>query len=112
MSVKVLGVPVRYSPVCCEQMQNTAFQQYELYNPGDDPEEKHDASKSEPKLYSELIAGLMCTCQREPHTLAAAFCGAGQVVCVNGLVFSLRRRLSGRWESGNPGFGFPLFHRP
>src|SRR4051795_7893471 len=23
---------------------------------------------------------------------------------------SLRRRLSVRWESGNPGFGFPLFH--
>src|SRR5207244_12654199 len=25
---------------------------------------------------------------------------------------SLRRRLSGRWESGNPAFGFPLFHGP
>src|SRR5450756_1521066 len=23
---------------------------------------------------------------------------------------SLRRRLSGLWKSGNPGFGFPLFH--
>src|SRR6266568_2263448 len=22
------------------------------------------------------------------------------------------RRLSGRWESGNPAFGFPLLHRP
>jgi len=37
---------------------------------------------------------------------------ARQEVCVNGLVFSLRRRLPGRWESGNPVFGFPLFHRP
>ena len=25
---------------------------------------------------------------------------------------SLRRRLSGLWESGNPAFGFPLFHSP
>src|ERR1700680_216671 len=25
---------------------------------------------------------------------------------------SLRRRLSGLWESGNPAFGFPLFHGP
>jgi hypothetical protein len=25
---------------------------------------------------------------------------------------SLHRRLSGPWESGNPGFGFPLFHCP
>ena len=25
---------------------------------------------------------------------------------------SLRRRLSGRWESGNPAFGFPLSHGP
>jgi hypothetical protein len=38
--------------------------------------------------------------------------GARQVFCVNGVVFSLRRRLSGRWKSGNPGFGFPLSHRP
>src|ERR1039458_5692140 len=37
---------------------------------------------------------------------------ARQVFCVNGSFFSLRRRLSGRWKSGNPGFGFPLFHRP
>jgi|SRR5579871_906629 len=37
---------------------------------------------------------------------------ARQVVCVNGLGFFLAPQAIGRWESGNPGFGFPLFHRP
>ena len=49
-------------------LQNTAFQQYELYNLANDPEEKHDLSKSEPKLYSELIAGLMLHVQRAGRT--------------------------------------------
>ena len=54
-------------------LQNTAFQQYELYNLANDPEEKHDLSKSEPKLYSELIAGIdVARAARGPHTLAAA----------------------------------------
>ena len=49
-------------------LQNTAFQQYELYNLANDPEEKRDLSKSEPKLYSELIAGLMLHVQRAGRT--------------------------------------------
>ena len=49
-------------------LQNTAFQQYELYNLKNDPEEKHDLSKSEPKLYSEMIAGLMLHVQRAGRT--------------------------------------------
>ena len=49
-------------------LQNTAFQQYELYNLANDPEEKHDLSKSEPKLYSELIAALMLHVQRAGRT--------------------------------------------
>ena len=36
--------------------------------------------------------------------------GMCQAFCVNGLFFL--RRHSGRWESGNPAFGFPLFHGP
>ena len=28
------------------------------------------------------------------------------------MISSLRRRLSGLWESGNPGLGFPLSHGP
>jgi arylsulfatase A-like enzyme len=49
-------------------LQNAAFQQYELYNLANDPEEKHDLSKSEPKLYSELIAALMLHVQRAGRT--------------------------------------------
>jgi arylsulfatase A-like enzyme len=49
-------------------LQNAAFQQYELYHLANDPEEKHDLSKSEPKLYSELIAGLMLHVQRAGRT--------------------------------------------
>src|SRR5437762_9233544 len=37
--------------------------------------------------------------------------GGSSVLCQRPF-FSLRRRHSGRWESGNPGFGFPLFHGP
>ena len=49
-------------------LQNTAFQPYELYNLENDPEEKHDLSKSEPKRYNELIAGLMLHVQRAGRT--------------------------------------------
>ena len=49
-------------------LQNTAFQQYELYNLANDPEEKHDLSKSEAKRYNELIAGLMLHVQRAGRT--------------------------------------------
>ena len=49
-------------------LQNTAFQPYELYNLANDPEEKHDLSKSEPKRYNELIAGLMLHVQRAGRT--------------------------------------------
>jgi arylsulfatase A-like enzyme len=45
-------------------LQNTAFQPYELYNLADDPEEKRDLAKSEPKRYAELIAALMLHVQR------------------------------------------------
>jgi hypothetical protein len=37
--------------------------------------------------------------------------GASSVLCKRPFP-SLRRRLSGPWESGNPAFGFPLFHGP
>ena len=41
----------------------------------------------------------------------AGVLGASSVLCKRPF-FSLRRRLSGPWESGNPDFGFPLFHGP
>jgi hypothetical protein len=62
-------------------------------------------------LISYALAGAAITLATSNNYYLRAQ-GARQVVCVNGLVFSLRRRLSGRWESGNPGFGFPLFHGP
>ena len=34
-----------------------------------------------------------------------------QEVCVNGSSFPCAAGDSGRWKSGNPAFGFPLFHR-
>ena len=49
-------------------LQNTAFQTYELYNLANDPEEKRDLAKAEPKLYRELIAGLMLHVQRAGRT--------------------------------------------
>jgi transposase len=33
-----------------------------------------------------------------------------QAVCVNGSSFPCAAGDSGRWKSGNPGFGFPVFH--
>jgi arylsulfatase A-like enzyme len=49
-------------------LQNTAFQPYELYNLAHDPEEKRDLAKSEPKVYNELVAGLMLHVQRAGST--------------------------------------------
>jgi arylsulfatase A-like enzyme len=49
-------------------LQNTAFQPYELYNLASDPQEQHDLAKLEPKLYSELIAGLSLHVQRAGRT--------------------------------------------
>ncbi|MFB3827838.1 MAG: sulfatase-like hydrolase/transferase [Bryobacteraceae bacterium] len=49
-------------------LQNTAFQAYELYNLADDPEEKHDLAKAEPKVYRELVAALMLHVQRAGRT--------------------------------------------
>jgi hypothetical protein len=37
---------------------------------------------------------------------------ARQLFCVNGRSFPCAAGDSGRWESGNPAFGFPLSHRP
>lgn len=49
-------------------LQNTAFQPYELYNLADDPEEKRDLAKEQPKVYRELISGLMQHVQRAGRT--------------------------------------------
>jgi hypothetical protein len=38
--------------------------------------------------------------------------GMCQALCVNGCSFPCAAGGSGRWEGGNPDFGFPLFHRP
>jgi hypothetical protein len=35
-----------------------------------------------------------------------------QAFCVNGRFFLAPQAICGRWKSGNPGFGFPLFHGP
>lgn len=45
-------------------LQNTAFEPYELYNLANDPEEKQDLAKAEPKVYRELVAALMRHVQR------------------------------------------------
>jgi hypothetical protein len=37
---------------------------------------------------------------------------ARQGFCVNGRSFLFAAGKSGQWESGNPDFGFPLFHGP
>jgi|SRR3954447_13736336 hypothetical protein len=58
VSVKVLGVPVRYSPVCCEQLQNTAFPTVMSCTILATIRKRNTIrSKSEPKLCGELIAG-------------------------------------------------------
>lgn len=49
-------------------LQNTAFQPYELYNLANDPEEKRDLAKAEPKVYRELVAALMLHLQRAGRT--------------------------------------------
>jgi arylsulfatase A-like enzyme len=49
-------------------LQNTAFQPYELYNMANDPEEKRDLAKAEPKMYRELVAALMLHVQRAGRT--------------------------------------------
>jgi len=49
-------------------LQNTAFQPYELYNLAKDPEETHDLASAEPKIYGELVAGLMRHVQRAGRT--------------------------------------------
>src|ERR1700676_529128 len=43
---------------------------------------------------------------------SAVMIGTCQEFCVNGSSFPCAAGDSGRWESGNPGFGFPLFHGP
>jgi hypothetical protein len=40
------------------------------------------------------------------------FAWARQVICVNGLVFSLRRRLSGRWKSAKSWVWISTFPPP
>ena len=47
----------------------------------------------------------------DPSARISEWQQAGDVLCKRPF-FSLRRRHSGRWKSGNPGFGFPLFHGP
>ena len=49
-------------------LQNTAFQPYELYNLANDPEEKRDLAKAEPKVYKELVEALMLHVQRAGRT--------------------------------------------
>ena len=49
-------------------LQNTAFQPYELYNLASDPEEERDIAKAEPKVYRELVEGLMRHIQRSGRT--------------------------------------------
>jgi len=49
-------------------LQNTAFQPFELYNLENDPEEKRDLSKAEPKMYRELVEALMLHVQRAGQT--------------------------------------------
>ncbi len=49
-------------------LQNTAFQPYQLYNLANDPEEKRDLAKAEPKVYRELVAALMLHLQRAGRT--------------------------------------------
>jgi len=46
VSVKVLGVPVRYSPVYCEQLQIQHSNTTSCTTLANDPEEKHDPSKA------------------------------------------------------------------
>ena len=64
-----------------------------------------DAARKEPKKRSKGFGGEYLF----PREYRTQMC---QVFCVNGRFFSLRRRHSGRWESGNPDLGFPLFHGP
>jgi hypothetical protein len=45
-----------------------------------------------------------------PEAARSAAAGAGDSPPAGVLAF--RSRYSGRWESGKPGFGFPLFSRP
>jgi hypothetical protein len=46
----------------------------------------------------------------EADTPEQAHAGVCQAVCVNGSSFPCAAGDSGRWKSGNPGLGFPLFH--
>src|ERR1035437_1233881 len=58
----------------------------------------HDIAKSRDRnKMSEAAMQLKRTCQE---------------FCVNGSSFPCAAGDFGRWESGNPGFGFPLSHRP
>ena len=62
------------------------------------------------KAFSAVKAGSWGKKMRED--LKCLFNRARQGFCVNGRSFPCAAGKSGRWESGNPDFGFPLFHGP